>query len=113
MSSVGTKQGTRRAVCIDRLTTMDYLTSPAIAETDTSLEAQVAWHFACYCEPSIPQYMVPFALNAISYAVHDRWDNLLQPPEGVTWRGLTEVSVRNVIESLHLDEFVESELKSG
>ncbi len=90
---------------------MDYFTPLGIAETDTSLETQVSWHFSSACVPPVPQLMVSLAVSAIGYAVNDCWDKVLELPEGVTWRDLTEVSVRNIIESLHLDAFVESELR--
>lgn len=87
---------------------MGYSSALGIAQTDTSLEQQVSWHFSSNCFPPVPQLMVPFAVEAIEHAISDDWDVELQCPEGVSFRGAEWVSVASIINSLHLDAFVDS-----
>ena len=86
---------------------MGYSTALGIAESDISLEAQVSWHFSSNCYPPVPQYMVPLAVEAIHEAVEGNWGNTLECPEGVTFRDGNTVSVSDIINTLHLDAFVE------
>lgn len=87
---------------------MGYLSALAITGSETTLEQQVSWHFSSNCYPPVPQYMVPFAVEAIERAISDDWDSHIDCPEGVSWRGQTSVAVYNIIENLHLNAFVDA-----
>lgn len=86
---------------------MGYATALGIAESDISLETGVSWHFQTNCYPPVPQYMVPVAVEAILCAVMDEWDDVLDLPEGVTFRGQDTAPVASIISDLHLDAFVD------
>lgn len=86
---------------------MGYATALGIADSNISLEQQVSWHFQSNCYPPIPQLMVPLAVEAIDYAIADEWDEVLDLPEGVSFRGDTAVSVATIIDGLFLQAFVD------
>jgi len=70
--------------------------------TGISIQDQLSIHFRNNCYPSIPQQMIPTAVEAI-YAYNDEeLDKLIPLPEGVSFRGETEVSARDVISSYYL-----------
>lgn len=87
---------------------MGYLSTLSIAETNTTIEQQVSWHFSSNCYPPVPQQMVPFAVTAITEAIAGNWDDKVPCPEGVSYHGATEVSVDVIIEALCLNGFVDS-----
>lgn len=89
---------------------MGYAQAIGIAATDMSLESKVSWHFQSNCYPPVPQFMVPIAVEAVRQAVEGNWDEVLELPEGVAYRNQPEVSVGDIVDSLHLGAFVEAEL---
>lgn len=86
---------------------MGYTTALGIADSDMSLESKVSWHFQSNCYPPVPQFMVPIAVEAVMLAVEGNWDEVLELPEGVSYRDQSEVSVGAIVNSLHLDAFVD------
>lgn len=74
-----------------------------IAETDLTIEQQLAWHFSSNCYPPVPQQMIPTAVEAIDAYWEGDLEKMIPLPEGVSFRGSSEVSARNVIESYRLD----------
>lgn len=86
---------------------MGYATALGMAESDISLESKVSWHFQSNCYPPVPQFMVPIAVEAVMLAVEGNWDEVLELPEGVSYRDQSEVSVGAIVDSLHLDAFVD------
>lgn len=89
---------------------MGYISALGIAETDTTLEQQVSWHFSSNCYPPVPQLMVPVAVQAIDLIIGDEGDALVELPEGVSFRGNTEVTAYDIVESLYLWAFVDASL---
>jgi hypothetical protein len=48
---------------------MGYSTAVGFTSTDTTLEEQLAMHFAGNCYPRIPKYMIPVGVEAIHNVV--------------------------------------------
>lgn len=90
---------------------MGYISAFGIADTDTAIEQQVSWHFSSNCYPPVPQYMVPVAVEAINLVAYDDGDVELALPEGVYFKGRTEVSAETIVENLYLWAFVQSLLE--
>ncbi len=82
---------------------MGLMTAMSLTDTELSLEDQIGIHFSSNCYPPIPKMMIPVAIEAIDAYWEDDLDHLIPLPEGVSFRGNTEVSARNVIESYRLD----------
>lgn len=89
---------------------MGYISALGIAETDTTLEQQVSWHFSSNCYPPVPQVMVPVAVQAIDLVIGDEGDALVELPDGVSFRGNTEVTAYTIVENLYLWAFVDASL---
>lgn len=86
---------------------MGYISALGIAETDTTIEQQVSWHFSSNCYPPVPQQMVPVAVQAIELLIAEEPDVMVKLPEGVSFRGATQVMAVTLVENLHLWAFVE------
>lgn len=59
--------------------------------------------------PAVPKIMFPIAEKAIVMCDpedEESWERLIRLPKGVTYRGSDFITVGDVIESWHLDEFV-------
>jgi len=90
---------------------MGMMTARELQEQGMSLENQIAIHFSSNCYPPIPHQMIPTAVEAI-HAYHDEeLDKLIPLPEGVSFRGNTEVSARNIINSYYLGAWCESDIE--
>lgn len=76
--------------------------------THTNQETALVWHLGYNHFPPIPQSMLPVARAAIKYANLGRWDTRVALPEGATYRGKTRAPVRALVESLHLDAFLDA-----
>lgn len=85
---------------------MGYISALGIAETDTTIEQMVSWHFSSNCYPPVPQYMVPVAVKAILMVLGEEGGEIVQLPEGVYFRGDNEVNAYTIVENLHLWAFV-------
>ncbi len=82
---------------------MGLMTAMDLAESQMSLEDQLAIHFRSNCYPPIPQQMIPTAVEAIDAYWEDDINKMITLPDGVTFRGQSEVSAYNVINSYRLD----------
>jgi hypothetical protein len=85
---------------------MGLSTAIGIANTELSIEDQIAWHFRVNCYPPVPVEMVPTAVEAVSAYWEDDLDRMIPLPEGVSFRGKDSVSASNVISSYRLDAWV-------
>lgn len=85
---------------------MGYTSALGIAETDTTIEQMVSWHFSSNCYPPVPQIMVPVAVQAILMVLDEEGGDTVELPEGVSFRGDTEVNAYTIVENLHLWAFV-------
>jgi hypothetical protein len=74
---------------------------------DEDLAKAVSIHFVSNCYPPVPNKMLSTALKAIENCATENPEELIQLPEGVSYKGSTEVSSWDVVEGLHLDAFVD------
>lgn len=88
---------------------MGYLSALGMAKANGVNESTIGWHFSYNCIPAVPNKMIPFALKAIGYANKGMYKTQIKLPEGVSYHGKRMVPVYKVIESLHLDVFIQQE----
>jgi len=87
---------------------MGLSTAMGIAESDLSLEQQLAWHFSSNCYPPIPKQMIPVAVEAINAYWEEDFAKVIQLPEGVEFKnGESWVFASQAIESLRLDAWLQ------
>jgi hypothetical protein len=96
---------------------MGMMTAMGIAETEVSLEQQIAWHLAGNHYPPIPKAMVPVCIEAIDAYWEMDYDRLIQlPTDGldrngepfqIIWRdGSDKAPAHAIIEHAHLDAWL-------
>jgi hypothetical protein len=85
---------------------MGLSTAIGLTDTDLTLEQQLSIHFSSNCYPPIPQMMIPTAIEAIDAYWEEDHFKMIPLPEGVSFRGQSEVSASNLIESYRLDAWV-------
>jgi hypothetical protein len=96
---------------------MGMMTAMGIAETEVSLEQQLAWHLAGNHYPPIPKAMVPVCIEAIDAYWEMDYDRLIQlPTDGldrngepfqIRWRdGSDKAPAHAIIEHAHLDAWL-------
>lgn len=104
-----------------------------VGEGNVSLQAAVSWHLTSNHYPPHPAFMVPVAVAAVEAGQEEAWDREIELPDGcvehrvilddsnaaehvgchtepvVEWRNSTRrtVPARDIIESFHLDSFLE------
>jgi hypothetical protein len=88
---------------------MGNLQASEMANSGLPLRAQLHWHLTSNHYPPLPDYMVGVAERAIDLANEGEWDGLIELPAGVTRADTGErwVPVWKLVESLHLDAWVE------
>ena len=87
---------------------MGYISAyDTIGYLDGDLRKAVSLHFQSNCYPPVPQFMVDVALDAIHSIVVGDHAGVIDLPEGVTFRGHDSVSAMEVVDSLHLEAFVD------
>ena len=82
------------------------MTAVDLQEQGLSLEQQLSIHFSSNCYPPIPQGMIPTAIAAIDACWEEDYNKMIPLPEGVSFRGQSEVSASNVIQSYRLDAWL-------
>jgi hypothetical protein len=85
---------------------MGMMTAVDLQEQGLSLEQQLSIHFSSNCYPPIPQGMIPTAIAAIDACWEEDYNKMIPLPEGVSFRGQSEVSASNVIQSYRLDAWL-------
>jgi hypothetical protein len=85
---------------------MGMMTALGLAGSEATLEQQLSIHFSSNCYPPIPQQMIPTAIEAIDAYWDEDYSRMIPLPEGVSFRGQSEVSASNVIESYRLDAWL-------
>ena len=86
---------------------MGYLSAYDTLAEVGDLEQALSIHFSSNCYPPVPQYMVAVAVQALDYVLEGEHSYPIALPEGVLWRGDKSVRAINVIESLHLEAFLD------
>ena len=79
---------------------MGYLTSLDLA--DLELEQAIGYHLQGNHYPAVPLSMVPVCIEAIDFAHDDKWDETIEMPDGITYKGETSAPVWAIIEQHHL-----------
>ena len=79
-------------------------------EYGISLAQSLAIHLRHNHYPPVPALMVPVCIKAIdSYNANLNGDELIELPEGVSWRGNPSAPAWAIIESHHLDSWCDSD----
>jgi hypothetical protein len=95
---------------------MGKLTELMIANTDLPLDRKVAWHLQGNHYPPIPLVMVEACVEAIELARLGYYDTEVKLPIGeskdgepfqITWHGQDTAPVSAIVESHHLDAFIQ------
>ena len=76
-----------------------------------SLRLNVACHLQSNHYPSLPLSLVPVALRAIRYANKEQWHKRVRMPKNLSFRGMRLAPVGDLIESLHLEFFLNPEIQ--
>jgi len=77
-----------------------------LADSELSLEAMLAIHLQSNHYPPVPLAMVPVCIKALdSYNEHLHGNELIELPDGTSWRGAPMAPVWAIIESHHLGEW--------
>jgi hypothetical protein len=95
---------------------MGKLTELMIANTELSLDRKIAWHLQGNHYPPIPLVMVEACVEAIELARLGYYDTEVKLPIGeskdgepfqITWHGQDTAPVSAIVESHHLDGFIQ------
>lgn len=85
---------------------MGYQYASELAQ-ELSLPTALSVHFSTNCYPPVPRVMIPFAVEVLERATDELWDEPVELPDGVQWRGQDSMTVSEAIEALYLQAFVE------
>lgn len=72
-------------------------------------ETALRWHLQSNHYPPVPESMVAPCQKAIALATEEKWDELIDLPEGVRYKqgeGGNKAPVRALIENYHLQDFL-------
>ncbi len=82
-----------------------------LTEIGLTLEDQILVHLTSNHYPPVPRVMVEPCIEAIDKANEGNWDDVIEMPEGVLYKGETEAPVHAIVEQHHLGFWiVENEL---
>lgn len=70
-------------------------------------ENALIWHLTANHYPPLPVSLVATCLAAIDCANMDEWDTEVELPEGALINGKNTVRAGDIIEDLHLHDFIE------
>ena len=86
----------------------------AVDDGMIDLRSALSWHLTANHYPPIPTIMIDVAMAAIEAGEDEDWDRLIDLPDGVEHRRYGKrVPASAVIESLHLDTFIQGEEDDG
>ena len=88
---------------------MGYNTALGIAETEITIEQQLAWHLQGNHYPPVPLSMVQPCIEAINAYWNDDFDAQIEMPDGVSYKGQTTAPAWAIIEQHHLNAWCESD----
>ena len=69
---------------------------------DLSLEQAIGYHLQGNHYPPVPLSMVPVCIAAIDFAHQEMWDETVEMPDGISYKGNTSAPVWAIIEQHHL-----------
>jgi len=79
----------------------------AIKKDWIDLGIALHWHLRSNHYPPLPTALIETAKTAIERANAGDFDSEIELPEGIAFRGKTAMSVSEVVESLHLDAYID------
>jgi len=86
----------------------------AVEDGMIGIRQALSWHLSSNHYPPIPEIMVDVAMAAIEAGEDEDWDRLIDLPDGVEHRRYGKrVPASAVIESMHLDTFIQGEEDDG
>lgn len=88
---------------------MGYSTALDIADTDISMEQQIAWHLQGNHYPPVPTSMVQPCIDAINAYWNDDYNAEIEMPEGVTYKGMDYAPAWAIIDQHHLHAWLDTE----
>lgn len=86
---------------------MGSLTAMDLASGELSLEDSIRIHLVSNHYPPVPVSMVPACIESINLVNDGDYNAKVQLPEGISWRGLTEAPAYAIVESHHLEFWLE------
>ena len=87
---------------------MGYTTASALAE-ELDLEVALGYHLQGNHYPPVPLSMVQPCMDAIDAYWDEDYNQLIELPEGVLWRGETHAPAHAIVEAHHLDSWLPQE----
>ncbi len=81
----------------------------AVAEGDIDLEAALRYHLSANHYPPVPAAMVPVAVAAIEAINAGDYEDHVDMPEGVLFRGHAYGPAYAIAGALHLDAFLDED----
>lgn len=76
-----------------------------VAEGSLDLSVALTWHLGSNHYPPV-LFMLDAANDAIEAGNDEDFDRMISLPGGVRYKGATEAPARDLIEHLHLEEFL-------
>ncbi len=70
-------------------------------------EMTLSWHLTSNHYPPVPTSMVPVCLKAIKYANDEQYEQLVELPDGITFRDAPEAPAHEIVTKLHLEAFLD------
>lgn len=88
---------------------MGYMNALSMTTTDLSIQDQVGWHLQYNHYPPIPSSMVDPCVDAIEAASAQEWDQEINLPEGVDFKGSSTAPACQIVEAHHLEPWIQEE----
>ena len=76
----------------------------------TDIRQGLAWHLQGNHYPPVPVSMVDACIEAIEAANADDWDQEIELPDGVSYKGRATAPAFAIIDSHHLQAFLDHEI---
>jgi len=73
----------------------------------TDLETAVRWHLSANCYPPVPSFMIQPCVDAINAVLEDDYNQVVDLPDGVTYKNLSTAPAWAIIENYRLDGIVD------
>ena len=67
-------------------------------------------HLSGNLYPPMPASMIPVGLKVLRFANRGAWGHKLRMPEGIKFRGSSTATVKQLVESMRLDTFIDTEV---
>lgn len=72
----------------------------------SNIDVVLEWHLRNNHYPPLPVALLPVAKKAIEHGQAEEFDVELKMPDGIAFRGQKKATVRLLIETMHLEEFL-------